>query len=120
MRPHRKMGMADRLNNFPALSEAIGDIVFFQDRCEYRFRHPSHGVVKMIMKYVDFVALSFRNWRLSFRIERELEYFSESYDPSNASHVLSIAFGSRDDAAQLKESMAWRRMLSQCRSVGTV
>jgi hypothetical protein len=72
-----------------------------QDRLDYKFIHPVHGQIHMLMRYkdIDGAQLDMHNSRLSFHVARPLHQFgSKLYDhtvpwpstPSNQSVIREV------------------------------
>lgn len=93
-------------------------LALFGDRAEYRFTHPVHRKVSMLMRYRDMsqLGLSRASGQLRFRIEHSLEYFADSYDHFNQAHYLDITLGSAADVDALTASTAWAQMQALCLS----
>ncbi|CAG9459978.1 unnamed protein product [Pedinophyceae sp. YPF-701] len=87
-----------------ACSES-GWLAVLSDRLTYKFRHPRHGTVEMVMYARDITEtrLDKKSRRLSFRVRNPLELFLGSYDPDNPAHRLCITISAPGDCQRVLE-----------------
>jgi len=78
-------------------------LLCFGNRLEYKFLHPDHKTVDMVMYYADTsdARVDERNAALRFHIDTPLDLFASHYDSSDRTQELTVKLRNRKDVDEV-------------------